>query len=189
VGNGIALWKGDTWDVGWGTLTLDEDGALTLRTVEGEPRTVLSLDNSAFIDAYATDQCIFAVGAADEQVIRASRNGPNIDVILIAERLQKTTVGAHAVRFHPLPGSDGCLLTWELGAAMVSPETGFVWSHLHSDPDLRLLKIAGGFAELAGLHRALTIDLSDGTTTSRELERHLEVDIDTLAEWRRGIGR
>lgn len=192
MSNGIALWKGDTWDVGWGTLTLDKAGALTLSTVEGDAYVVLSLANSAFVDAYTTDRCIFAVGAADEQVIRASRSGPGIEVILTAKRLQKdtnTSIGAHAVRFHPLPGRDHCLLTWELGVALVSPETGCVWSHVHGDPDQRLLKMTGDAVELEGLHQALTIDLSDGTTNSRNLERQFEVDIDTLAEWRRGIGR
>lgn len=192
VGNGIALWKGDTWNVGWGTLALDEDGALTFSTEGADARVVLSLDNSAFVDAYATEHCIFAVGAADEQVIQASRSAAGIEIILIAERLEKnatTAVGAHAVRFHPLPGGDGCLLTWELGVALIVAEAGCVWSHVHGDPDQRLLKMTGGVVELAGLHRALTIDLPDGIATYREVEPHLKVDRDTLAEWRRGIGR
>jgi len=192
VGNGIALWKGDTWNVGWGTLALDEDGALTLSTEGANACVVLSLDNSAFVDAYATDHYIFAVGEADEQVIQASRSAAAIDIIFIAQRLQKnatTAVGAHAVRFHPLPGGDGCLLTWELGVALIVQGAGCLWSHVHGDPDLRLLKMTGGLIELVGLHRALTIDLRDGIGTYREVEPRLKVDRDTLAEWRRGIGR
>lgn len=192
MGNGISLWKGDTWNVGWGALALDEDGALTLSTEGADACVVLSLENSAFVDAYATEHCIFAVGAADEQVVQASRSTADIDVILIAERLQKnatTAVGAHAVRFHPLPRVDGCLLTWELGVALIDSEAGCVWSHVHGDPDQRLLKMTGDAVELAGLHRAITINLPDGTATYRKVEPRLKVDRDTLAEWRRGIGR
>lgn len=192
MGKGIALWKGDVWDVGWGTLALDDRGVLALRTAEGDARFSLSLNNSAFVDAYATNEWICAVGAADEQVVVGSRKGPQLDVILTVERLEmspQSAVGGHAVRFHPLLGDDGCLLTWEFGVALVAPESGRTWSHVHGDPEQRLRKLTGQVVELSGLHQALTINLYDGTVTSRPLEHHAGVDSDTLAEWRRGIGR
>lgn len=192
MGTGIALWKGDTWDVGWGTLTLGEHSGLVLHTADGEARLPLPLARSAFVDAYATDKEVWAVGGADEQVVLAFRNGPRIDIVLRAQRLEPAPgadVGGHAVRFHPLSDGHLCLLTWEFGAALLDPEAGCRWSHLHRDPELRLRKLSSEVVELAGLHRTITISVADGSVTSRVLNHQVGVDKETFAEWRRGIGR
>lgn len=37
--NGTALWKGDTWNPGWGELSLGRDGVLSLSTPDGVDET------------------------------------------------------------------------------------------------------------------------------------------------------
>ncbi|MFK0005053.1 hypothetical protein [Paenarthrobacter sp. NPDC090522] len=192
MGTGIALWKGDSWDFGWGTLTLDSHNGLTLKAGEGEVRMDLSLDSSAFVDAYATDECVWAVGGADPQVVLASRIGPHIRTVLRAERLATSPgveLGGHAVRFHPLSAGDRCLLTWEYGVALLDSHAGCVWSHLHRDPELRLRKLTNEVVELSGIRQVITLVLADGSTTSRAFDRQVGIDRETLTEWQRGIGR
>lgn len=195
MSSGIALWKGDTWDVGWGVAGLDQDGTLTVSTANGTDRITLSLPNSPFVDLHATEASIYAVGAADEQVVLATRDeagAPRIAVIATICRLGKgigETFASHSVRFHPRPERDECVLTWELGVALVSPRRGCIWLSYHDDPEQRVRRLTEDQVDLAGFTGAMTINLVDGAILSRSEATSIQVDHHILTEWRRGIGR
>ncbi|MBV6754848.1 hypothetical protein [Rhodococcus opacus] len=192
MSNGIALWKGDTWDTGWGSVTLDEQCELTLTTTDGQVSIPMRLDGSAFVDAYAGGSWVCLMGAAGSQVVLARREGPSLHVIAEVNRIgagTRTAIGTHAVRFHPRPETDQCVLAWEIGVALIDPHHGVVWSHVHGDPDQRVLAMTEATAELRGLHAMLTVDLATGAVETREQEQRMAVDRATLVAWRQGIGR
>ncbi|MGV9865444.1 hypothetical protein [Rhodococcus koreensis] len=201
MSNGSALWKGNTWDTGWGSVRLGHHSELTVTTPDGVQSILLNAVGSAFVDAYASETWACMMGAAGSQVVLARREGPTIEVIAEVERIGSVgrvgtadegpgaTIGNHAVRFHPRPGTDQCLLAWEIGVALIDPDRGVVWTHVHGDPDQRVLATTETGVELKGLRSALTIDLTSGEIDSRERENPMAVDRATLAAWRQSIGR
>lgn len=190
--HGTALWKGDTWNAGWGELSLAHDGALLLTTQVGTAETQLNLGASAFVDTYATDSWVAAVGASGHELAVGHREGPRLDLVGTIPRLDlsgRAGFDAHAVRFHPKEGQNQCVLAWEIGIALVDPSEGVVWSFVHDDVNQRVLAVTDHTAELAGVQRAFSIELADGSATVRVMHNDLDIDPEIMAEWRRSIGR
>ena len=189
--NGTALWKDDNWNPGWGQLELAQDGVLTLSTSDGVAFVDLDLGGSAFVDVFATEQWLAAVGHTASELVLGHREGPRVDVAANIPRLEWTGTGldAHAVRFHPRPNHDQCVLAWEIGVALIDPGGGVVWSFIHDEVDQRVLSVGEWAVELVGLRRSFSVMLADGAATVETLPENLDVDIETVAEWRRSIGR
>lgn len=190
--NGTALWKGDTWNPGWGELSLGRDGALSLSTPDGVDETRVELGASAFVDTYATEDWLAAVGASAHELVLGHREGPRLDVAGTIPRLDRTGragFDAHAVRFHPRADGGQCVLAWEIGIALIDPGQGVVWSFVHDDVDQRVFAVTDQTVELAGVRRAFSVALADGSATVRVVHSNLDVDPEVMAEWRRGIGR
>ena len=190
--SGTALWKGDTWSTGWGDLSLTTEGVLALSTSEATKEVSLQLGSSAFVDTCATDRWLCAVGASSPEVVIGHRDGPLLDVVAVIPRLQRdgcTGFDRHAVRFHPRADRDQCLLAWEAGVALVDPADGLVWSFVHDDIDQRVRSVTQHSVELVGVRAAFTLSLEDGAATAREQRSTRDVDLETLAQWRREIGR
>lgn len=192
MSTGTALWKGDTWRTAWAELSLSSEGRLDIRTSSGAASIRPRLGRSAFIDTYATDRWLCAVGASGEDVVIGSADGPRLEIIGSIQRAESsaaTGFDAHAVRMHDRPGHDECLLVWERGLAIVSPLDGLRWVTKHGDGDLRMVRLSESTASLVGLGVSLTVDLEDGVMSINEAGVHFEVDRETVAEWRRSIGK
>tara|TARA_R110002020_G_scaffold75315_16_gene191798 strand:+ start:5112 stop:5687 length:576 start_codon:yes stop_codon:yes gene_type:complete len=189
--NGTALWKDDDWNPGWGRLAVARNGVLTLTTSDGIASADLNLGGSAFVDVFATEHWLAAVGHAASELVIGHREGPRVDVAANLPRLERTGTGldAHAARFHPRPHHDQCVLAWEIGVALIDPWAGVVWSFVHDDVDQRLLSVGECAVELVGLRRSFSVMLADGAATAEALPENSDVDVETVAEWRRSIGR
>lgn len=191
MGTGFALWKNDVRDLGWGMLSLDASGTLSLGGPSGSAAVRLDPAHVPYVDVYLADDWLCAVGGSDPGLVVG--RAASLERVAGLERAREDDrlgFEAHTLRFHDRPGHDQCVLSWEIGVALVDPEAGVVWSYVHGDVHQRVMAITAQTVELRGLYRAVCVDLDEGTASSREFRaRPAEHDSLMMAEWMRGIGR
>lgn len=175
MNHGTALWKDSSTLEDFGKLSLSGDGTLTLETPTGSAELALVLSTSPFADIYATPTWICAVGAAARQLVLGHAAGPSLEVTAELDRLDRGgryDPGAHVVRFHDRPGHDDhCVLTWEIGVALLGERTGVAWATTHGDINQRVVEITAETVELMGVDTAISIALADGTARERPVGR------------------
>jgi hypothetical protein len=189
---GFALWRGDTRDVGWGELFLGADGGLSLGVPGGSAQVGLDPTTAPYVDAYVAQDWLCAVGGADAGLVLGLRDGPQLAVVAELERSQagdRFAFDRHSLRFHDRVGHDQCILSWEIGVALVDRNEGLVWSYVHADVNQRLVKITAETVQLRGLYQSISVSLDDGTAAVDEFAPPPTASGETLAEWMRGIGR
>jgi hypothetical protein len=192
MSNGFALWKNNSRALEWGELSLASNGTLTLVGDAGAVDLVLDLADSPYVDTYITPSWMCAVGAANRQLVIGHAQGPRLQVVgelERAERGDRFEFETHSVRFHDRPGHDHCILSWEMGVALVDPVAGLVWAHMHHDPNQRLMRITDATVELKSVNQAISVSLVDGAAQVTTSGTRSRVNEETLAHWMREIGR
>lgn len=187
---GTALWKGNQWNTAWCKVSLDHDGSLSIAHKRRLEKLKLELGDSAFVEVFATDQWLCAVGAAGRQIAMANSTAPGLRVVALIDRFETgvdSPFGNHAVRFHSRPGHEQVVLSWEYGLALLDPLEGCRWSLLHGNQDVRLLKVGANQVELMAPGSSLTVDLATGQLQVVQAKQ-LAVDREVFRHWRSSIG-
>lgn len=172
IGQGSTLWKGQHLQLPWGQLT-HHGSSLALTTSRGQTSAELVEDRSPFLEVHWTPTYFIAGSAGGEELFFGIQEESGVQQIASLPRwdVQKSfTPGTHTVRFFDVD-HESCVVSNEVGLAMVTVDRKLVWQIHHGDTTQRVLSVDEEHINLMGLNTAKRINTATGAIQEQPLEQ------------------